>query len=493
MKPLITPAAMREMEQRYFQETGTASIDLMETASPALCDALIRRYGADQTIFFACGPGGNGGDGLACARLYARAGGRAFIALAGPPTSPDAAENLRRARAAGIADAPETVPDVWVDALYGTGLSRAPSGPSAELIERMNADRTRGASVVAVDIPSGLNGLTGRAYAPCVRADMTVTFQYAKPGCFLGDGLDVSGEVVVRDIGIPFACYPENSPALVDDIEVRRIVTPRPRNFHKGSGGHLLIVAGSFGMAGAAALCAMSALRAGTGLVTVACPESIVPILQTLAPCAMCVPLPERDGAISDGAVEVLKGILPGKTALACGCGLSRRASRAALGMLMGCGLPAVLDADALNLISEDAALKASLLPRHLVTPHPGEAARLLGHRVEDPIGDALALRALGCQALLKGAATAIVVDSRVMISVSGTSGMAKGGSGDCLTGLIGALAARTRGNDLALAAAVGSELHGLAGEIACREKGVYGMNAEDIVRAIPAAMGRYA
>ena len=493
MKPLITPADMRDMEQRYFAQTGTASIELMEVAARALCDAIIRRYGTDRTVYFACGPGGNGGDGYACARMYARAGGRAYIASAGEPASPDAAENLRRAREAGIGEAPEGVPDVWVDALYGTGLSRAPSGASAELIARMNADRARGSAVVAVDIPSGLNGLTGAAYEPCVGADVTMTFQYAKPGCFLADGLDAAGEIAVADIGIPEAYWPQNSPALVDEAEVRRVIAPRPRNFHKGRGGHLLIVAGSFGMAGAAAMCAAGALRSGAGLVTIACPESIVPMLQTLVPCAMCVPLPEKDGAIEGSAAGELRDMLPGKSAVACGCGLSRRASKRVLQQLMDADVPTLFDADALNLISESDILRAAFKPHHLITPHPGEAARLLGRKAENPIEDAAALRAMGCAVLLKGAATVIPGEARTMISASGNSGMAKGGSGDVLAGLIGGLMAQRPGEDLALLAAVGSQLHGVAGEIACAEKGVYGMTAMDIAEALPAAMLRYA
>ena len=158
--------------------------------------------------------------------------------------------------------------------------------------------------MVAVDIPSGLNGLTGAAFSPCVCADATVTFQFAKTGHFLADGLDVCGEIEVADIGIPAAFFPEDLPRLMETGDALAALPEKPRNSHKGMNGHLLIVAGSVGMAGAAALCATSALRSGVGLVTVACPASIVPILQTLAPCAMAVPLPERDGAIAPEAAE---------------------------------------------------------------------------------------------------------------------------------------------------------------------------------------------
>ena len=492
MRPLITPAAMRDMEQRFFTETGTASIDLMETAARQLCDVLIDRFGAGRTVYFACGPGGNGGDGYACARMYAQAGGRAAMVLVSKPTSAPAEENLRRARMLGIPEDPEGTPDIWVDALYGTGLSRAPDGPAANLIRRINADRARGAKVLAVDIPSGLSGLTGSAFDPCVTADVTCTFQYAKPGCLLADGLDASGEVVVPDIGIPPAFYPPDSPALADDSDLRAALGRRPRNFHKGMAGHLLIVAGSVGMAGAAAMYALSAMRTGAGLTTVACPASIVPVIQALAPCAMCVPLPEQDGAISAKAVDVLKRILPGKSAAVCGCGLSRRAAPEVVKLLMDSGLPTLLDADALNLIAECDALRTSLRPRHLLTPHPGEARRLLNRPLSHPIADALALTGMGCQALLKGAATVIPVAGRAVISTRGASGMAKGGSGDCLSGIIGALMAQNPGMDPARCAVAGCLLHGEAGERACAKFGVRAMTPMDLIDMLPEALKRH-
>lgn len=492
MIPLITPASMREMEQRFFNETGTASIDLMEVAARALCDLLVQRYGTGGTVGFACGPGGNGGDGLACARMYTNVGGRAFIALVREPTSPDAAENLRRARALGIPEGSDARPDVWVDALYGTGLSRAPSGDAAALIRRINADHALGSAVISADIPSGLDGLSGLAFDPCVRADHTCAFQYVKPGCVLADGLDVCGEIHAPDIGIPASYYPEASPALAEDADALAALPRRPRNFHKGMAGHLLIVAGSVGMAGAAAMCALSAMRTGAGLTTVACPASIVPILQTLAPAAMCVPLPERDGAIAAEATEVLAALLPGKTALVCGCGLSRRAATQAVEVLMQSDIPALFDADALNLIADSDALRLLLSPRHLLTPHPGEARRLLGRGLTDPLSDAQALSRLGGVAILKGAATVIASGDRRVISHRGSSGMAKGGSGDCLSGVIGALLAQNGGTNLEACAVAGCLIHGTAGEIAAERMGVRAMTPMDLIDALPEALKRY-
>ena len=505
MLPLISPGTMRDMAQRYFTATGTPSIQLMERAARALCDAILRRYGPGLKVAFACGPGGNGGDGYACARMYAEAGGDCALLSSEPPRSPDAAENLRRARAAGIRETKieelPGPPDVWVDALYGTGLSRAPEGVAAALIGRMNADRARGSAVVAVDIPSGLDGATGAAWTPCVTADATFTFQFAKSGHWLADGLDACGDVEVLDIGIPSPFFPGGMAALMEAEDVRAALPRTRRNVHKGTNGHLLIVAGSMGMAGGAALCALSALRSGAGLVTVACPASVLPILQMLAPCAMGISLPERDGAIAPEAVEVLRAALPGKRAVVCGCGLSRRAAPEVIRTLLECGLPALFDADALNLIAADPELRALLRPRHLITPHPGEAARLLGRMPSgDPIADAFALQALGCQALLKGAASVVPVGDSAVISASGGSGMAKGGSGDCLAGLAGGLMAALASSDeglsgiaLAKCAAVASEIHGLAGEIAQAKRGIRGMCAMDIVDALPEALSRYA
>ena len=500
MRPLITPAQMRDMERLYFTDTGMPSYDLMERAAQTLNAAIVRRYRRERTVFFACGPGGNGGDGYACARMYARMGGKCALFPSAPPRTPDAIRNRALALAAGIPELRvcdfEDAPQIWVDALYGTGLSRAPEGEAAALIERMNADRARGSAVVAVDIPSGLNGLTGQRYSPCAQADLTVTFQFEKTGHWLADGLDVCGDIEAADIGIPGKYHPENMAALMERADALAALPPKPRNAHKGKNGHLLIVAGSAGMAGAAAMCALAALRSGAGLVTLATPASVTPVVQTLAPCAMAVPLPEREGAVAPEAADVLPALLAGKDAAVCGCGLSRRAAPEAVKRVLACGIPALLDADGLNLIAEDAELKALLGPRHLITPHPGEAARLLGRKLADPLADALALAGLGCAALLKGATTVVPVGGRPVLSASGCAGMAKGGSGDVLAGLAGGLMAQLAasgadlsGEVLARCAAAASELHGRAGELAQAQRGVRGMCASDIVDALPEAL----
>lgn len=504
MKRLISPRDMREGEARYFASSGVPSIEVMERAARALADAISAELPAGATICFACGIGGNGGDGTACARLL-RERYDCRILQPRPAKSPDAIENLRRARATGI-DVIEGIdeaalealprPSAWVDALFGTGLTRCPEGPERALIGRINRDREKGARIYAADIPSGLNGATGEAYAACVRADRTVTFQYLKTGLVLADGLDACGEITVADVGFPEGPFGETGAALFEPADLSACIPKRPRNLHKGDCGHLLIVAGSFGMAGAAAMCARAALRSGAGLVSIACPASIVPILQTLAPQAMCIPLPEADGAIAKEALPAVENALSGKSAAVIGPGLSRRASPEVLGAVLRSGLPAVIDADGLNLLSENRDLLSLLDGGHILTPHPGEAARLIGRATAgDPVASARALSALGATALYKGASSVVCSprDSRAYVSASGGCGMARGGSGDILSGLLGALLAdRARAASPCMTAACASELHGLAGERAQEKYGAHAMNAADILEFLPEVFSAY-
>ena len=496
MRMLIDPEIMRVSEAEYFQSSDVPSIEVMERAARALSGAVLQRFPGAWNIHIACGPGGNGGDGYACARLLRATGRYVRIFAASPAKSPDAVENASRALACNIPvldiDESASVPDLWIDCLYGTGLSRAPSGASAELIERMNRDRAAGAKTVAADIPSGLDGRTGARFDPCVEADLTVSFQFAKYGHVLQDGLDVCGELLVRDVGFPSKAFPLTLPRLMEPGDLRTLFAPRRRNIHKGSCGHLLIIAGSLGMAGAAAMCARSALRGGAGLVTIACPEPIVPILQTLAPCAMCVPLPQQDGAIASGAVDIVREAFSGKTAVVIGPGLSRRAPAALVAAVLESGLPAVIDADALNLIAENPELKPLLRPHHILTPHLGEAARLLGKPCKNPISDAMALAGLGATALLKGASRVIADGEDILISASGAGGMARGGSGDVYAGLLGALLAEKSDRSPIQSAAAACELHGLAGTRAEAKYGSRGMNAADIIEFLPEVFKDY-
>lgn len=500
MLRLISPQDMQSSEKHYFETSGVPSIDVMEKAAQALADAALARFPDAKTVFIACGPGGNGGDGYACARLLTAKGLNCAIYASAPAKSPDCMENARRAAECGIeirtGELPQAAPDLWIDCIYGTGLSRAPEGFALELLCRIHHDHFKGSGTIACDIPSALNGQTGRAYPGCVPADVTVTFQFPKYGLVLQDGLDMCGEIIVADVGFPKEAFPDDLFQLIQSRHLKSRLAPRwKRNAHKGSFGHLLVIAGSVGMAGAAALCARAALRSGVGLVTIACPEEIVPILQIHAPCAMCVPLPQAGGAVSMEALPVLSEALHGKTAFAVGPGLSRRVPAEILETLLRSGLPGVIDADALNIISENPELKRLLKSHHVITPHPGEAARLLGRKCEDPVSDAHTLFELGCSVVLKGASRVIEGKHLRAISTSGANGMARGGSGDVLTGLLGGLlAAKTPcipDPPPDVTAAVACEIHGLAGELAHAKYG-RAMNAADIIEFFPEVFKRY-
>lgn len=505
MKTLIDPKTMQLCEAAYFEKSGIPSIRLMENAARLMCDTIVRRIGGGKCAYFACGPGGNGGDGYACARMYAESGGKCVIFAAGAPKRADAAENAKKCAAMGV-DIRESGeidrferPDIWVDALYGTGLSREADEASAALIDRINRDHALGSDVVSADIPSGLRGDNGLACAHCVRADLTVAFHFPKYGHYLQDGLDVCGEIVSGTIGFPEDAFPENLPHLITPQDLRYAFPRRMRNSYKGTYGHLLIVAGSMGMAGAAAMCAQAALRSGVGLVSIACPESIVPILQVLAPCAMCIPLKEKNGAVCEGSEAALRCALEGKTAIVIGCGLSRLVPESVIRTILESELPCVIDADAINIISESETLKAMLSMCHILTPHPGEASRLIGHKIDFSIADAREIADLGATVVLKGAGRIIVGKNAVYLSSAGGCGMARGGSGDIFSGILGAiLAAHGVKREAYFAvlpclAAVACEIHGLAGEIAQSKFGAISMNAGDIIDCLPEVFERYA
>ena len=384
MKYLISPAAMREREEKFFSESGVKSIDIMENAAHALADAIRSEIPEGSAIYFACGTGGNGGDGTACARLLHEKY-HCVIIQPKEPKTPDAIENLHRAKECGIRIILEkeaaslSRPDAWVDALFGTGLSRAPADLESKLINLINFHHRCGTMVFSADIPSGLNGQTGRAYTPCVCADHTVTFQYIKTGLVLADGMDTCGRITIADVGFPESAFRSSCEAsLLEVSDIENYLLPRRRNIHKGSCGHLLIVAGSFGMAGAAAMCAKAALRSGVGLLTIACVKSIVPMLQTLIPQAMCIPMDEDDGAISISALPKIESALKGRDAVVIGPGLTRCVPCEIIRAVLESGITTVIDADALNILSEKRDLISLLNENHVITPHPGEAARLI-------------------------------------------------------------------------------------------------------------------
>lgn len=502
----ITPSEMKRVETRVMRETSLTGERLMQNAAAHVARA-VRRWAAGRAgrVVCLCGTGNNGGDGLAAMRMLLEEdpGFAGECWLLPGELSADARRELDRLLAAAgdaprvsvrRAEAPLSLPEAAcaVDALFGTGLSRPLEGLAREMCDSLNALAAAGVPVVAVDIPSGLSGETGQVMGAAVHASETVTFHRPKPGLYLGAGPDYAGKITVADIGLsaPEATALDDAGGMLvlERRDLGRLLPPRRRTAHKGSCGRVVLWAGSRGMAGAAAIAATAALRAGAGLVTVACPDDVVDVVQTLCPCATCAPLSTTD---EDAAWAALSAALERADALGMGCGLGQGALTGALlermlNALHGSGLPCVIDADALNLLAKRPACLTSPALR-VLTPHPGEAARLLGVPAREIGADAAGRIAhrYGAAVVLKGAASVLHAGGEEAISPFGSPAMAKGGSGDALTGVIAALlAGRAAGlygmGDLALLQAA-CALHGLAGERAGERFGLRGALATDL------------
>lgn len=443
----ISPQDMKQLEADYMKEYSVPGALLMEHAAQGVVAAMLRHVPSTARALFLCGPGNNGGDGYAAARLWQAQGGHAMVWEMTASPSGDAMMNRRLALEAGVRlVAPDAIDDchIIVDALFGTGLSKPLSPELCGLIRRVNDS---GLPVIAVDIPSGLDPLTGQRQHDTVRAAETVTFHRTKTGLLLRDGPDCTGKITVHPILIPADYGHAPGLAYMDEQDVAREAkrSSLPPTAHKGDMGKVLIFAGSPGMTGAAAMCARAAIRCGAGLTQLLLQDaSMLSILQTLVPEATCTVLPDDPAKAADTVRELLKRaraavIGPGLGQADSLLPLLREFSRA--------DLPVVWDADALNLLSAH----PELLPlRHdaVATPHPGEAARLLDlpvdRMIEDPLGSLAALQArLGCFVMLKGARSLMTDGEKTCVNFSGSPLMAQGGSGDKLCGILAALLAR--------------------------------------------------
>ncbi|MBI4279755.1 MAG: NAD(P)H-hydrate dehydratase [Armatimonadetes bacterium] len=503
-------AQMAALDRRAIEEFGIPGLDLMERAGIAVARlANVMRAGARRgPVIVLAGKGNNGGDGFVAARHLNAGGIETAVWLLGRPeeVKGDARAMLDRMAGAGIAlHVVEDASDLRdrfasavliVDALFGTGFRGPARGAAAQAIEAANA---AGPPILAVDVPSGVDADTGQVEGPCVRAAATVTMALPKVGLLIYPGAEHAGRVYVSDIGFP--------PAVLDDPAVQTfLVTPdtvrgalpaRRPDSHKGHYGRVLVVAGSVGFAGAAALCALGALRMGAGLVHVAVPEPIYSVAASRVPEAMVHPLPWRDGALAPEAADALRVLLAGADAVAAGPGLGTTAGvvGALRSVLDGTAVPIVLDADALNILATHPDLRAGVRGPLIVTPHPGEMARLLGRDVRAVQRDRLAAvreaaRALDAVSVLKGARTVVAAPSGgAWIVPTGNPGMATGGMGDALTGAVAALLGQRLAP--AAAAAVGAYLHGLAGDMLQGEIGPAGLLASEVADRLPGALRR--
>jgi len=521
---ILTAEAMAKVDRAAVEELGVPGMVLMENAALGLAEAVAVSFPEATSVAIYCGPGNNGGDGLALARHLAIRGYRVrcFLVFAGKETRGDAATQLAICRAMGEGAVPlhEIGPDddldsadgalaaareadLVVDALFGTGLGRPLEGQLAALVEGLNAAP---ASRLAVDLPSGLNGSRPEPLGPHLVADVTVTFGAPKPAQILSPTAEAMGDLVVADLGIPTSLIDrdwgeEDGPLhLVVPDELAGLLPPRHADSHKGTYGHLLIAAGSVGAAGAVILAARSAVRAGAGLVTAAVPEPIVQTVDGGSIESMTLPLPAGpDGRIGEQAAVAVLEAASERDALALGPGMGQ--TDLVAGTLRRIALtaevPLVLDADGINAFAGRGEELRDRRAPTVLTPHPGEAGRLLGAATSDVVADrrAAARRAAaatGAVVVLKGHQSLVATpDGAIWVNRTGNAGMATGGTGDVLTGVVGSLLAQ--GHEPLAAALLGVYLHGWAGDRVAAERGMAGLAAGDLVEALPGAFDELA
>ena len=509
---IVTATQMQALDRRTITEGRVPSLTLMERAGAGTADFIKDRFGplAGKRVTIACGKGNNGGDGLVVARLLRQRRAIVTVLLLAPAAelSQDAKAMYRRWLRVGSTSATKTFrsadqaerlftdSDLIVDALLGTGLSAPVTGAYRDAIRLMNEARR---PVVAVDIPSGIHADDGALLGVAVQATATVTFGLPKMGLYLGAGVDHAGSIQVVDIGIPAAYVNEidGRTLLITKEMVTAALPPRPASSHKGTFGHAGILAGSVGKTGAAALAAKAALRTGAGLVTVGTPVSVNDVLEGKLLEAMTLPLPETKArTLGRAGFDRILAFIQARTAVAIGPGLSTHPETVELvqSLVKQLDRPSVLDADALNALASRAALLTECKTPPILTPHPGEMARLEVDSTPQTVnadrpGTARRFaRERGVFVVLKGARTVVArPDGLLMICPTGNPGMATAGTGDVLTGmLVGLLAQGVPSWEAAYAA---TYLHGAAGDLAVCRLGAAGMIAGDLIEHIPYAI----
>jgi len=506
--PIVTASQMQAIDKCAIDRFGIPGLMLMENAGRGVFHALRHRFpdlqGKRVVIF--CGKGNNGGDGFVGARYLKNHDAEVQVLLIGKMsdlkndarTNAEIADNLGvpiheidennfNSQSHSIRHA-----DILVDAIFGTGLSKPAAGFHERVIEEIN-DANK--FVLAVDIPSGLDSDTGFIMGPHVRAGLTVTFGLMKRSHLLHPATTFMGQVETVDIGLPPPAVAEMDIPLhsVEPSDIAAWLGKRPSDAHKGSFGHVLVVAGSLGKGGAAGLTAVAALRAGCGLVTLALPASCQRAVEFYPLEVMTVPLPETaEGRISTQALGLLQKHAEGKSALAVGPGISTDPETVELlgEFLPALPCPRVVDADAINSLAQGGIDLTSFLGETIITPHPREMSRISGQSMEEIQQnriDAAASFAVdkNVTVVLKGAASIIAfADGSTFINPTGNSGMATAGSGDVLTGIIAGFIAQGLG--LKEATLAGVYCHGAAGDRAAEAIGERSLLASDLMNALP-------
>lgn len=516
MIPVLTADQMRRADRLTIDEVGLPGSVLMENAGAAVASFLRARYPGARRIVILCGRGNNGGDGFVVARRLREQGAEALLLGQREGVKGDARAHLLACERSGgaVTEVPdekawsralETVrrADLLVDALLGTGLRAEPTGLMAEGVAELKKRAEAGVRVVAVDIPSGVgaDGAPGQTSA-AVAATATVTFAAPKWGHVLPPTCDLVGDLEVVDIGITAETLNRVEPSLflLEDDDALEAFPVRERTSHKGNMGHVLIVAGSEGKTGAAVLAASGALRAGAGLVTVATPAGCLPAVAAGRAEIMTEPLDEAPvGGLSPDGLDHLLDLARVRDSVVIGPGLGQDLSTASLvrQFVRACPVPLAVDADGLNALASD----RDSLPEEatfdrpaatVLTPHPGEMGRLVRRSVPqvqaERVKETLELaRRSGAVVVLKGQRTVVgEPGGRGAVNPTGNPGMATGGTGDVLAGVIGALLAR---HDAWRSAAAGAYVHGRAGDLAVVDSGEEGLAASDVVEALPRAI----
>ena len=507
---VVTTGEMRSVEAAATSALGVPALVLMENAARATADAIAECYPGARRVAIACGRGNNGGDGLALLRDLTTRGYEATAFVAGEldRLSVEATQQFVSCEQLGLS--PVSVPepadcdaagedyDLWVDALLGTGLNRPVEGPVARWVDWLNNCRGE-VPVVSVDLPTGLDASAAVPPGPHVVADLTVALGFAKVANVLAPAADAGGRLRIGDLGVPLSEPPPGPEALYqsrrEDL-VGRLGT-RPRGGHKGTFGHVVVAGGATGYSGAVVLAARAAVRGGAGLVTVAVPEHLVHVVDAGSIESMTLGLPSERGGWSRKAVEpLLQAIVerasPGALALGPGLGLSDDARVLARQVLARSMAPVVLDADGISAFAGDARALRARDADLVITPHPGELARLLGVATDAVVSDRWgharrAAQETGAVVVLKGRQT--LISDPVLgtwVNPTGNPGMASGGSGDVLTGVIAALLAQ--GLEPPSAARMGVYVHGLAGDLAAGTWGETSMAASDLVDELGSA-----
>jgi NAD(P)H-hydrate epimerase len=505
---IVSAEQMRTLDRYVIEQLGVPSLTLMERAGEAVAEEALRLlFQHPGPVLVLCGKGNNGGDGLVAARLLNEAGHAVRIVLpfSLESLSPDARAMYARVTrmeipvVAAVSDAALAEARVVIDALLGTGVSGAVGGVMGDLITRVNTQRG-GQGVIAVDVPSGVETDTGAMPGPTMRAEYTVTMALPKPCLVLYPGAQQAGQWRVADIGFPpeaVAAQPGIA-ELVERSQASSWLPYRPATAFKGSVGTALILAGSFGMTGAAAMAATAAYRSGVGLVYLALPASLVPVLNAQLTEVVFRPMPEtRAGTLSFHAVKALLADADHVQAALIGPGLSRNgATQLAIRRFVAAWpTPLVVDADALTAMAGHEELWQARHAPTIITPHPGELSRLLGRPVAELAHDRLgaakdAARRCNAVVVCKGAPTLIASPAgEVAVNPTGNAGLAVAGTGDMLAGAITALLAQ--GVAPLHAAVLATYVGGLAAEMLAEEMGMHGMTALDLIDGLPFAMKR--